>query len=276
MSSKKNKKLTKVKLGGINYIISHDFSVDFFASELSSNLAPLGTPEEYRSVWLCKGLGAVVKYNQLKGLRRRLFAHFGWQGVLGKYSLINEYENLKALSHLDFIPKVYAFGRCDSFPLEKEVLVVEYYENSLTADEMIIKYPERRYEIVRAVFELFLNAWEAGFAHMDPHPKNILFDDFDALRFIDFECCCLAVEDKEFYFGFSMGYFFHYWFYKYFEVSEYSDFVYSFMGKHFEELDIVRFDLFYKKFKNFRVSRAKRYKCFYNADQRAKLIGSDR
>lgn len=278
MSFYKKIVFNKVKNKEITYTVSSDF-IDKFCGDslavLNPNLVQLDIPGKYRSVWLSEELNVVVKHNQLKGARRRFFAHFGWQNTLGKYSLSDEYENLKALSHVEFVPKLYAFGKCNSFPLRKEVLVIEYYEGSLTADEMVLKYPERKYEIIEQVFELFLKAWNAGFAHMDPNPKNILFLNDKDLKFIDFECCCLSIEDKEFYFGFSMGYFFHFWFHKYFRVSEYSNYVYSFLDENLKDIDMMRFALFYEKFKSHSVSRKKRYKCFYSSSQRVKLIGRD-
>lgn len=275
MSFYKKIVFNKIKNKEITYTVSSDF-IDKFCGDslavLNPNLVPLDIPGKYRSVWLSEELNVVVKHNQLKGARRRFFAHFGWQNILGKYSLSDEYENLKALSHIEFVPKLYAFGKCNSFPLRKEVLVIEYYEGSLTADEMVLKYPERKYEIIEQVFELFLKAWNAGFAHMDPHPKNILFLDENVLKFIDFECCCLYPEDKEFYMGFSMGYFFHFWFNKYFEDKDYTEHVYSFVLRECPELDMKTFGMYYEKFKNDKVSRSLRYKCFKSAREREKLI----
>lgn len=243
MSFYKKIVFNKIKNKEITYTVSSDF-IDKFCGDslavLNPNLVPLDIPGKYRSVWLSEELNVVVKHNQLKGARRRFFAHFGWQNILGKYSLSDE-----------------------------------YYEGSLTADEMVLKYPERKYEIIEQVFELFLKAWNAGFAYMDPHPKNILFLNDKDLKFIDFECCCLSIEDKEFYFGFSMGYFFHFWFHKYFRVSEYSNYVYSFLDENLKDIDMMRFALFYEKFKSHSVSRKKRYKCFYSSSQRVKLIGRD-
>lgn len=272
------KKITfnKVKHKAITYAVSSEFT-DRFCGDgldvLSPDLVPLDIPGEHRSVLLSKKLNVVIKHNQLNGVRRRLFAHFGWQNYFGKYSLTDEYKNLKALSHIAFVPKVYAFGTCNSFLLKKEVLVIEYYKNALTADEMIIKYPDRKYEIIERVFELFLSAWNAGFAHMDPNPKNILFLNHKDLKIIDFECCCLAPKDKEFYFGFSMGYFFHFWFYKYFEDSEYSKHTYRFLSDNCSDLDMQRFNMYYEIFKKYKISRKLRYKSFKSVGERAKLIG---
>ena len=267
--------LKEIQHEGIKYIAEPSFLDKFYNNSfdmLSKDLVPLDVAEEYRAVLLSKKLNVVIKHNALKGVRRRLYAHFGLQNISGKYSLIDEFINLKALSHIEFIPKVYAFGRCNKFPMEREVLIIEYFENALTADEAVLKYPENKYKIIKSVFDLFLRAWDNGFAHMDPHPKNILFLDENILKFIDFECCCLYPEDKEFYMGFSMGYFFHFWFNKYFEDKDYTEHVYSFVLRECPELDMKTFGMYYEKFKNDKVSRSLRYKCFKSAREREKLI----
>lgn len=273
----KNEELSfeKIKSGKLKYIAKKDFSNKIYENNFESpndDLVPLDIAEEYRSVLLSKKENVVVKHNLIRGLRRRLYAHLGFQNLSGKYSLIDEFKNLKALSHVDFVPDVYAFGTCKKFPLEKEILIIEYYEDALTADDFVVKYPDKKNTIIESVFNLFLKAWDNGFAHMDPHPKNILFLNDDTLKFIDFECCCLCPEDKEFYMGFSMGYFFHFWFYKYFDDEEYTKQVNEFIKEKCPDLNIRFFNAYFEKFKKYKVSRSLRYKCFKSAKKRAKLI----
>lgn len=213
-----NKLFKKVRHKRMEYYVEPDFLCklsDNGFDVISQDLIPLDIPEENRSVYLSEKLNAVIKKNKINKFRRRLYTHFNIHNFSGKYSLVDEYRNLSALSHVDFVPKVYAFGKCRKIPVEKECLVIEYYKDALTAEQMVRKYPDKRKIIIENVFELFLKAWSSGFAHMDPHPKNILFLSEKELKLIDFECCCLKPEDKDFYFGFSMGYFFHFWFYKY-------------------------------------------------------------
>ena len=265
----------KMHHAGINYYVDSCFSEKLSGSgfdEMYKELISLDAPEEDRAVFLSKKLNVVIKNNILSKFRRRLYAQFGLQNYFGKYSLSDEYKNLLALSHIDFVPNVYAFGMCDSFPVKKECLVIEYYEDSLTADEMINMYPEKKDFIVKSVFQLFLKAWNSGFAHMDPHLKNILFLRCGSLRFIDFECCCLNPKDKEFYMGFSTGYFFYFWFHKYMSEEEYSKYVKEFVGENCPGLNTITFDLYYNKFRCNKISRSVRYKCFGSAREREKLI----
>lgn len=271
----KSNNLNKIQHKGITYYIASSFAEKHYKynfEEIDDELIELAVPGKHRSVHLSKKINAVVKRNILKSFRRRLYTHFGVQGFFGRFSLVDEYRNLMALSHLDFIPKVYAFGVCSSFPVKEECLVIEYYEGALTADEMIQKYPSSKALILENIFLLFLKAWEGGFAHIDPNPGNILFLSFSELKFIDLEGCFLGAIDKEFYFGFAIGTFYYYWFSKYVDESYFFKILSEFIFENAQDLDFDIFHAYYHFFKANDVSRREKIKLFKSRSERNKLV----
>lgn len=137
----------KIKHQGMIYHVNPEFAEKLLECNFKDNdqdITPLVEMGRYRSICVSKKINMVIKNNTLTTFRRRLYTHFGVQGLSGRFSLVDEYKNLKALSHIDFVPKVYAFGKCSRFPIKEERLIIEYYEDALTADEMLRLYPEKK------------------------------------------------------------------------------------------------------------------------------------
>lgn len=103
---------------------------------------------------------------------------------------------------------------------------------------------------------------------MDPNPKNIVSVD-GGLKFIDFECCYLGEVSEDFYYGFSLGYLYHFWLNKFFDEKEYDNFVYDCIG---EKDWLNKFSAYYERFKSKKVSRKKRFKCFFEVEERDSLL----
>ena len=275
MSFLESENIITLKHQGMSYRVASCFigklnCFDFRGS--ADKLIPLGIESEYRSVFLCKENNIVIKNNTIKTLRRRIIKQFGLQKMYGRYSLFDEYKNLNILSHLDFVPKVYAFAKNTGFPIKNETLIIEYYDNALTANEILRIYPETRNEILEKIFHLFLKSWKAGFVHLDPKPDNILFLDKVELKFIDFESCFIGDGDKEFSLAFLMGYFFKHGADKKVSDNEYSKCVKSFLSDNCLDIKVRKFNLYFEYFKQHETSRRKRHKYFERVNLREKLL----
>lgn len=271
----KGKACKKIKYQDMSFYVDPGFVDKFNECSLEitdKELIALTESSDNRSVRLSIKTNVVIKTNTLRSFRRQLYTHFGVQGLFNRYSLVDEYKNLRALSHLDFVPKVYALGVCSSFPVKKECLIIEYYNDALTVDEMVIKYPDQEELILKSILQVFLKAWEGGFAHLDPNPGNILFLSWDKVKLIDLEGCFIRPKDKEFYFGFTMGVFFHYWYSKYIEEKRYSDVVLEFIMESCGGLNMSIFNNYYDFFKFNDVSRKEKYRMYKSARERKKLL----
>ncbi|WP_373332374.1 lipopolysaccharide kinase InaA family protein [Thiopseudomonas alkaliphila] len=216
----------------------------------------------------------IIKTNSLSGFKRRILAHYSLQNKYGKFSLVDEYKILSRLNNISFVPKVYAYA-CNRYGLlKKEKLLIEYFPNSLSLSEYVERYPNKIKESLLLTFELFEMAWKSAFAHMDPNPGNILFTS-EGLKFIDFESCCLSLPEKGFYYGFCLGYLYHYWIKKYITDSEYDLVVKEFTNSLPSTINSDLFYRYYTHFKYNKVSRRLRYHCFHNEDVRLSLIDSE-
>ncbi len=269
------KVFVKIKHNGMKYYVDSRFINKLYSCDIEgvdNKLVDLAEPGKYSSVCLSAKENFVIKRNTLKSFRRRVYTHFGVQRFFNRYSLSDEYRNLKKMSHLNFLPEVYAFGVCSRFPIKEECLIIEYFPDSLTADEMVNKYPVSKVLILEKVFNLYLKAWRAGFAHLDPHPGNVLFLGFNNLKIIDLEACYIDPKGKEFYFGFIMGVFFNYWYGRYLSREEYTEVVLRFICNNCYELDVEVFKKYYRFFKLNKVSRSERMKMFRSARMRAKIL----
>jgi len=251
----------------------------FFADETVGNMPALKYDKEKlrlldfdcegRSVYLDRINKTVVKFNKFSRVRAAVKSRLALNK--NKYSLKEEFENLLQLPHVDFLPDVYAYAVCGGFFSKKEKLIINYFEDSITVDKLAESGSVRPEDIAFNVGDLFMEAWGMGFAHMDPHPKNMLVVD-GSYKLIDFECCKIDPDCKDFYFGFSFGYFYHFWFNKFIAEDVYDQVVWSFVNEKALSLNEELFSSFYEYFKSEKVSRRERYKAFSNRNLREKMI----
>lgn len=225
---------------------------------------------EGRGVYLDRINKTVVKFNEFSRVRDAVKSRLALNK--NKYSLKEEFESLLQLPHVEFLPDVYAYAVCGGFFSKKEKLIINYFEDSITIDKLAESGAVRPEDIAFNVGCLFMEAWGMGFAHMDPHPKNILVVD-GSYKLIDFECCKIDPDCKDFYFGFSFGYFYHFWFNKFISEEVYDQIVLSFVVEQNLFLDNNNFYSFYELFKNNKVSRRKRFRAFSDRELRDAMIG---
>lgn len=235
---------------------------------LDEEFITLDAQKERRTVHLLPKAKAVHKLNIISRFRDRVYIQFGLQSKRGKYSLIDEAKNLIALNSSGITPRFYAFSS-SGIPVSKQILIMEFFENAITLDEYFKGcVHEQKVMMLKKVFLLFSSAAKEKFSHMDPNPGNIIIVN-NELKFIDFECCFLGDVEPEFYYGFSFGYLFHYWLYKYFEEGEYDNCV-------LECLPAVcngnEFYKYYERFKSKKLSRSKRFKCFFEPGRRKQML----
>lgn len=233
-----------------------------------TDLKLLDFDSEGRGVYLDQKNRTVVKFNNFRSVRTAIKSRLALNK--SKYSLKEEFENLLQLPHVDFVPEVYAYAVFGGFLSKKEKLIINFFENSMTVDQYVENGGDAK-DVVVKVAELFVKAWLQGFAHMDPHPKNILIVDGE-YKLIDFECCKIDPDCQDFYFGFSLGYFYHFWFNKFLSEAAYDEVALAFVNKNNLFLHEEKFIRFYEHFKRVKVSRRKRYRAFSDAALREAMI----
>lgn len=205
-----------------------------------------------RRVLLCNTCQCIIKINRITGFRKVIKYYLSNKN---KFSLIHEHYNLTKISPSKITPKVYAFSISGSFFSIEETLILEYYKNSLSLDAYTSYSDKNVYSAVSLAFDLFVQSWKEGFTHLDPHLDNILIVNGYA-KFIDFEGCKLNTIDKESHFGFLMGRFYDYWYYKYITEEQYDNLVYSFLSEKKLGINSALFDKTYKLFKKGKKTRS--------------------
>lgn len=273
-SLKRSLDIVKVVSGNTKYYSTLN-STSKLKSYLNESFDPIYIKGDSRGreVYQIPEIGVIVKKNRLHGFKRRALAYFSMQNKFGRFSLIDEYKNLMFLSEVSYVPKVYAYGYNSKGLIRDEVIVLELFSGAITLDSYLennLNELDKVTGIISRVFILFSKAWKDKFAHMDPNPSNILIYN-NSLRFIDLECCSLSLDDKEFYFGFSMGYLYHFWINKYIDECCYDKLVFKFFDLYVENLNIKLFLKYYNKFKSEKVSRKARYSAF-SCDKYRKLL----
>ena len=230
-----------------------DYKHKYILSSIEKNFSDSSTIScsSKRKVLLCNTCQCIIKKNRITGFGKVIKYYLSSQN---KFSLIHEYCNLTKISPSKITPKAYAFSISSSFFSIEETLILEYYKNSLTLNVYASYSDKNIYNAVSLAFDLFLQSWKDGFTHLDPHLDNILIVNGYA-KFIDFEGCKLNTIDKESHFGFLMGRFYEYWYYKYLTEDQYDNLVYSFLSEEKLEINSTLFDKTYKLFKKGKKTR---------------------
>ena len=229
----------------------------------------LDTPEDTRGVFLLEGDRKwVLKRNRLVHWKKQLRNYLGLKKVFGLHDLTNEFINLSAVSNnSDSVPNVAGFGYKARFPfLHEEYLLIEFFEDHQTIDDILKATPERAADLLPKVFVMFDKMLREGFVHLDPHPKNILVGPDGSLRLIDFECCSHSVIDHDFSLGFLMGYFYFFWINRYITLEDYRKCCEAYLKFEQPNLDWGVYTPVFERFVFRKVSRTTRYSILTSAD----------
>lgn len=259
--------LSKKNIAGLTFHFAPDHEKDLtalvrdFISHPGRHAA-LDVPEETRGVFLLEGDHKwVLKHNKLVHWKKQLRNYLGLRKVFGLHDLTNEFINLSVVSGVsNSAPEVAAYGYKSRFPfLKEEYLVVKYFEDHKTLDEVLKVDPGLAREILPKVFDLFQKMLSEGFVHLDPHPKNILIGADGSLRLIDFECCAHSVIDHDFSLGFLMGYLYRFWISRYITLQDYRDCCNQYLQDEQDNIDMSLFKPVFERFIYRKVSRTVRY-----------------
>ncbi len=262
----------------LNENISPDIKsiiTDYLSGKTSNAIEIIETEPEREIVLLTADNKLILKKNTLNHWKSSLRNTLGIKKVYGYKDLTNEFVNLmKIKKSIQKVPIVYGFGfsKKNALLINEEFLLIEYFENTKTIDEMFIQNTHRFEDLLSVVFSTFKDMINAAIIHLDPHPKNILVtEDLSHNWLIDFEYCACEVFNSDITLGFLTGYFYFYWINRYIDYDEYDNFTFSQINS-LGVNDQKTFKAVYYLFKNNPIKRKTRYLAFTDKKENARIL----